>query len=107
VRVCQVCAGAGTAFAICEGGELFSWGSGVLGRLGHGDARDQPLPKHVEALRDIRMSGAAARTRHAIALSEDGQVCIWGEDFHGALLGDPRLRSVLLPKPVEVPGACG
>jgi hypothetical protein len=58
VRVRRVCAGASTAFAIGEDGELFSWGGGCQG-LGHGDEQDQPSPKRVEALRGVPVSCVA------------------------------------------------
>jgi hypothetical protein len=59
VRVRQVCASFGTAFAIGGAGELFSWGAGRCGLLGHGDTQDQPSPKRVEALRGVRMSNVS------------------------------------------------
>jgi alpha-tubulin suppressor-like RCC1 family protein len=51
VRVRRVYAGYDTAFAIGEAGELFSWGRGDYGLLGHSDRQHQPSPKRVEALR--------------------------------------------------------
>jgi alpha-tubulin suppressor-like RCC1 family protein len=46
-------------YAIVEDGELFSWGTGEDGLLGHGDTNDQPSPKRVEVLRDVRVSSVA------------------------------------------------
>lgn len=43
------CGGAHSA-AITTAGELFTWGKGRYGRLGHGDSEDQLKPKLVEAL---------------------------------------------------------
>jgi alpha-tubulin suppressor-like RCC1 family protein len=76
-RVRHVCAGACVAFAIGEGGELFSWGVGDDGVLGHGDTQNQPLPKRVEALRGVRVSSASIGNLHALALAEDGLVYAW------------------------------
>ena len=39
-----------STFFVCESGELFTWGKGRYGRLGHGDSEDQLKPKIVEAL---------------------------------------------------------
>lgn len=43
------CGGAHSA-AITASGELYTWGKGRYGRLGHGDSDDQLKPKFVEAL---------------------------------------------------------
>jgi E3 ubiquitin-protein ligase HERC2 len=40
-------------------------------------------------------------TLHALALAEDGIVHAWGDNFDGAVLGNPDVERELLPKPVE------
>ena len=40
-------------------GELYSWGKGRYGRLGHGDSEDQTKPKLVEALLGYRVIDVA------------------------------------------------
>jgi alpha-tubulin suppressor-like RCC1 family protein len=74
VRVRRVCAGDGIAFAIGEDGEVFSWGEGINGLLGHGNTRGQPSRKRVEALRGLRISSVSVGIGHALALTEDGLV---------------------------------
>jgi alpha-tubulin suppressor-like RCC1 family protein len=39
--------------------------------------------------------------KHTIALTENGRVYAWGENFKRALLGNPNVESQLLPKPIE------
>jgi alpha-tubulin suppressor-like RCC1 family protein len=56
VRVCHAACGLCLSFVIGEAGELFSWGVGDFGLLGHGDTRHQPSPKRVEALRGVRVN---------------------------------------------------
>jgi alpha-tubulin suppressor-like RCC1 family protein len=79
VRVRRVFAGIDTAFAIGEAGELFSWGIGMSGLLGHGDEQDQPSPKRVEAVRGVPVSSVAFGMFHVLALAEDGLVYAWGQ----------------------------
>lgn len=43
------CGGAHSA-VITASGELYTWGKGRYGRLGHGDSDDQLKPKLVEGL---------------------------------------------------------
>jgi alpha-tubulin suppressor-like RCC1 family protein len=90
-----------TIFAIGEAGQLFSWGYGQNGLLGHGDKLDQPSPKRVEALRDIRVISVSAAGCHALALAGDGLVYAWGRNMGRAVLGNPHVERELLPKPVE------
>jgi alpha-tubulin suppressor-like RCC1 family protein len=103
VRVRRVCAGrvAFAAFAIGEDGELFSWGDGQNGSLGHGDTHDRPSPKRVEALRGVPVRSVTAGMRYELALTEDGLVHVWGRREKRAVNGDPLAESELLPKPVE------
>ena len=43
----------------CFVGELYTWGKGRYGRLGHGDSDDQLKPKLVEALLGYRVIDVA------------------------------------------------
>ena len=62
----QVACGALHSMAVTRDGELYTWGYGKHGRLGHGDEEDQMLPKRVEALRG-KLS-VLLRTAHAKGL---------------------------------------
>jgi alpha-tubulin suppressor-like RCC1 family protein len=62
----RVCASQFIAFAIGEDGEVFSWGSENISRLGHGDGQIQPSPKRVEALRGVRVSSISVGMHHAL-----------------------------------------
>ena len=46
------CGGAHSA-AITSSGQLFTWGKGRYGRLGHGDSEDQSKPKLVSKIINI------------------------------------------------------
>merc|ERR1719174_243675 len=49
--VCQVALGPGDhALALTEKGDVYSWGSGVSGQLGHGHLRNETAPVKVEGL---------------------------------------------------------
>jgi len=50
--------------------ELFSWGIGDDGQLGHGDLNDSPVPRRVEALRGKKVSQIAAGGRHSMVIAE-------------------------------------
>jgi hypothetical protein len=101
VRVRTVRTAVYASFAVGEHGQLFSWGRGGRGCLGHGDKEDQPSPKRVEALRGVCVSSVTPGIWHALALADDGLVYAWGVNMKRALLGNPHVERELLPKPIE------
>jgi E3 ubiquitin-protein ligase HERC2 len=108
VRVRRVCVGHRIALAIGQQGELFSWGQFKCRLLGHGDEKEQPSPKRVEALRGIRVSNASIGKIHALALADDGLVNVWGVDewwgrsmYDAPILASSGIEEELLPTPVE------
>jgi alpha-tubulin suppressor-like RCC1 family protein len=73
-------------------------------RLRHGDEEDQAAPKRVEALRDVRVSSVRVGDRHAIVLTEEGQVYGWGQNATGRkteMRVYPVCTKEPLPKPIE------
>lgn len=46
----DIAAGGAHSACITASGELFTWGKGRYGRLGHGDSEDQLKPKLVSDL---------------------------------------------------------
>lgn len=46
-HVREIACGSGHSAAITSKGELYTWGQGDHGRLGHGDTSNQPKPKQV------------------------------------------------------------
>jgi len=49
----QIAAGGAHSAAVTAQGDLYTWGKGRYGRLGHGDSDDQTRPKLVEALKGV------------------------------------------------------
>ena len=50
-EVMDVAAGGAHSACITSAGELFTWGKGRYGRLGHGDSEDQTRPKQVSGVK--------------------------------------------------------
>ena len=82
-------ASAGAAHTLAVGrnsGELFSFGFGAYGRLGHGDRENVYEPKQVEgALVNNPVRFAAAGTDHSVVLTQRGQVFVFGSNDRGKL----------------------
>ena len=78
--VLQVCCGELHTLALSDGGAAFSWGSGLMGALGHGGRQDECAPRHLASLPFV--SALAAGKHHSAALCPDGGgvVYCWGWD---------------------------
>ncbi|KAI3973444.1 hypothetical protein MKW92_024579 [Papaver armeniacum] len=81
VKIIQVSCGEYHTAAISEYGELYTWGLGNMGQLGHvslqcGDK--ELLPRRVAALNDIIIRDVACGGVHTCAISVKGALYAWG-----------------------------
>jgi alpha-tubulin suppressor-like RCC1 family protein len=83
-----------------DAGELFTFGMGRNGRLGHGGTQDEFVPRLVEALVGKKVIGAAAGDKHTAVWTEKGVLFTFGTGENGAL-GHGGNQSELVPRLVE------
>ena len=81
-------------------GDVYSFGHGDWGRLGHGDATHQYTPRRIEALHGVRACGVAAGGAVSLVVSVTGRVYSFGLGGHGAL-GHGDLLEQHTPRLVE------
>jgi len=62
---------------------VHSWGRGEFGALGHGDLKDKPTPRAIDALRGMLVADIACGTGHTLVASEAGDVFAWGWNSKG------------------------
>ncbi|XP_049844846.1 E3 ubiquitin-protein ligase HERC2 [Schistocerca gregaria] len=86
-RIRDIACGSSHSAAITSSGELYTWGLGEYGRLGHGDNVTQLKPKVVSALLGHHIVQVACGSRDAqtLALSDEGLVFSWGDGDFGKL----------------------
>lgn len=87
----------------CRGGEVYTWGSGAQGCLGHGGSAGQPHPQHVQALAAVPMVHVSAAGQHCLCISAVGDVWSWGHGSAGQL-GHPASTSTPVPQRVQAFG---
>ena len=80
-RISAVAAGGAHSLALTEAGELYSFGWGEYGLLGHGDRTNQLTPRRIEALRGTPIAAVAAGGARA------------GRGFFGRRSGSSSARS--------------
>ena len=85
LRVSAVAAGANHTLALSEAGDVFSFGAGQDGRLGHGDVVDQHTPRLIVALHGVRVCAVAAGSCHSLVVSAAGRLYSFGYDVDGRL----------------------
>lgn len=96
-QVTQVFAFGGRSHALTADGKVYSWGSNSSGQLG--DGTTTPSNEPVAMVMNGALAGKtvitlAGSNQHGLALTADGKVYSWGENFGGQLgLGDTTDRT--------------
>jgi alpha-tubulin suppressor-like RCC1 family protein len=99
-RVVQISAGWRHNLVLTESGEVYSFGWGYYGRLGHGDTEKQTLPKLMEALQGKRVVQVSAGCMHSLVLTASGEVYSFGAGYY-CRLGHGDEENQTLPKLIE------
>jgi alpha-tubulin suppressor-like RCC1 family protein len=87
IRCVCVSAGELHSAAVTADGDVYTWGDGFCGQLGHGSKTPQPAPVQVThgGLDDEVVTHVSAGARHTIAVTEDGEVFSFGLGHFGVL----------------------
>uniref|UniRef100_A0A7S4PZY7 RCC1-like domain-containing protein n=1 Tax=Alexandrium monilatum TaxID=311494 RepID=A0A7S4PZY7_9DINO len=73
------CGGHHSATIHDASGQLFTWGGGAFGKLGHGNRLAQTTPKVVAALQSRKLVQVSLGPHHSAALTQKGEVFTWGQ----------------------------
>ncbi|KAL9181896.1 hypothetical protein ACHAXT_012239 [Thalassiosira profunda] len=113
--VTHVTCGSYHTAAVSSNGDLFTWGGGMYGKLGHGNESGHSTPRRVEALVGLAVVDIACGSRHTAVVTSKGCLYTWGDKENGvAGHGDteghqytPKLLERLSGKKVVQLSACG
>ena len=83
-----------------EEGELFTFGWGGSGSLGHGGEQHESVPRLVEALAGKKVVGASAGHTHTVVWTDAGDIFTFGLGKFGGL-GHGGKQLELVPRLVE------
>ena len=85
IKMTSVGAGDSHVLAVSDAGELYTWGVGFYGCLGHGDETSLTVPKLVEKLQGEKIVSAIGGAFHSLAVNDRGQVFVFGRNHFGQL----------------------
>jgi len=97
--IVKVRLGGDTSLFLGAAGELYSFGRGQDGALGHGDASNEAYPRLVEGLAAV--VDASTSGLHSGAVSIDGDLFTWGRSWQGQLGRFAKGKDALVPGKVE------
>ena len=93
-----ISAGDNHSLALTKSGDVYSFGRGMYGQLGHGDKENQLTPKKIEGLADIQ--AISAGEDQSLALTKSGDVYSFGRGMYGRL-GHGNTEDQSTPKKIE------
>jgi alpha-tubulin suppressor-like RCC1 family protein len=85
LHIVQVSCGGQHGAVLTASGQVWTWGRGGFGRLGHGDNEHQSVPKLVEALANMRCVQVACGFAYTAVVSAEGELFTFGSGDNGRL----------------------
>lgn len=81
--------------------ELFTWGNGNYGKLGHCNFDHMLVPTKVGFFTMSKVENVICGSYNTIAVTTDSKVYAWGKNSHG-MLGIPHMQEVNILVPTEI-----
>jgi alpha-tubulin suppressor-like RCC1 family protein len=101
-KITSIAAGNGTGYAVTSAGRLLAWGYNSSGQLGDGTTKTRRTPVQVRLPAGVKVAAATGGGLHALALTTDGRILGWGDNFYGQL-GNSSAMEEHVPVLVKLP----
>uniref|UniRef100_A0A0R3RI71 RCC1 domain-containing protein 1 n=1 Tax=Elaeophora elaphi TaxID=1147741 RepID=A0A0R3RI71_9BILA len=99
----QLSAGNDHILILTVNGTVYCMGTGSRGELGHGTLECEQQPKLVESLTSLTVVQIACGGWHSVALTDDGDVYLWGWNKYGQLGNCCEIGEILdTPTPLDI-----
>ncbi|KAM3718743.1 RCC1 domain-containing protein [Dirofilaria immitis] len=99
----QLSAGNDHILILTTNGNVYSMGTGSRGELGHGTLECEQQPRLVEYLSPLIVIQVACGGWHSVALTDDGDVYLWGWNKYGQLNDCCGIGEILdIPVPLNI-----
>lgn len=85
VKIRKICCGKEHSMILTGNGDVYTWGTGLRGQLGHLEIKSEELPKLVEGLAGIKVVDVSAGGWSSAAVSVFGDLYVWGWNSCGQL----------------------
>ncbi|MCF7930801.1 MAG: InlB B-repeat-containing protein [Acholeplasmataceae bacterium] len=87
--ICEISFGASHSSALSSDGRIFMWGNNSNGRLGDGTTTNRYLPVEISYNLNLeiadKVTNIAMGGSHSAALTSNGKVYMWGDNYYGKL----------------------
>jgi alpha-tubulin suppressor-like RCC1 family protein len=100
VVVVQVASGCNHSMALTTTGELYAWGVGTNGQLGHGGMETLAVPRVVDGIEGAVM-GMAGGSMHSLVTTAEGRVLAFGDGGSGRLGLGAVVQQALAPTAID------
>ena len=100
MNIKDIACGANHCLALDHNWNVYSWGNGQGGRLGHGDETGENIPKEITTLKEQKIFLISAGEANSAAITQRNELYIWGVGLNGRL-GNGKTSNVLRPTIVE------
>lgn len=94
--ISMIAAGREHSMCLTKSNEIFTWGSGVQGKLGHGDEAEQNQPKEIVGINQQAPIFISAGESHSACVTASGKLFTWGDGQYGKL-GHGSTQTELVP----------
>lgn len=97
--IIQIACGENHSAALSVDGQVFTWGRGKYGQLGHGSVQNEFKPIQVKAVADQMIVQVICGGNHTMAVNSEGRLFSWGQG-HWGQTGLGNTQDELIPKQV-------